>query len=83
MDDALNMTNSYWNMLKSLSNEVKLRLAARLTESVINSSEVSGNHTAEMLEKYCGAWKDSRDTDEIVKDIYSSRRSSGKEPLEF
>lgn len=83
MDDVLSLTNSYWNMLKSLSNDVKLRLAARLTESVINSKEESESRTAEMLDKYSGAWSDSRNTDEIVRDIYESRYSSGKEPLKF
>ncbi|MBC8601775.1 hypothetical protein H8784_08575 [Parabacteroides acidifaciens] len=83
MDDALSLTNSYWNMLKSLSNEVKLRLAARLTESVIHSEESVKDLTEEMLDKYSGAWSDSRDADQIVKDIYDGRHSSGKEPLQF
>lgn len=83
MDEVLNLTNSYWNILKSLSNEVKLRLAARLTESVIHSERLDTDHTNEMINKYAGAWEDNREADQIVKDIYDSRCSSHNKPLDF
>ena len=35
MDDALKITDTYWEMLKSLSDDIKLRLATRLTASVV------------------------------------------------
>lgn len=31
--------------------------------------------TKHMLAKYAGSWKDSRDADEIINDIYASRMS--------
>ena len=35
MDDTLKVTDTYWEMLKSLSDDIKLRLATRLTASVV------------------------------------------------
>ena len=41
MDNALNLpnANSYWNVLKDLSNEAKLELIARLSNSLLNKEE--------------------------------------------
>ena len=38
MDDTLNLPNEniYWNMLKDLSNEAKLELIARLSNSLLH-----------------------------------------------
>ena len=35
MGETLKITETYWEMLKSLSDDIKLRLATRLTASVI------------------------------------------------
>ena len=35
METSINLTNYYWDLLKSLSDDVKLRLATRLTASVL------------------------------------------------
>ena len=48
MDDTLKLTDSYWEMLKSLSDEVKLRLATRLTASVIAAKRLT-----RILQKKC------------------------------
>lgn len=58
MDDTFKLTDSYWEMLKSLSDEVKLRLATRLTASVVSAKAADVDNTEEMLEKHLGAWKD-------------------------
>ncbi len=39
MDSTLSLTNAYWDLLKSLSDDVKLRLATRLTASVLEHVE--------------------------------------------
>lgn len=41
MDNILNLpnANSYWNVLKDLSNEAKLELIARLSNSLLNKEE--------------------------------------------
>lgn len=82
MDETIKLTNSYWNMLKSLSDEVKLRLATRLTASVAESKAKEKDITEEMIDKYSGSWKDSRSAEEIIADIYNNRCST-KEPLKF
>lgn len=81
-NETIQLTNSYWEMLKSLSSEVKLRLAARLTTSVVEASEhvTTAGDTEEMIQKYCGSWKDNRTSDEITESILSSRQG-GKELL--
>lgn len=82
MDDTLKLTDSYWEMLKSLSDEVKLRLATRLTASVVSAKAADADNTEEMLEKHLGAWKDDRSTEEIIEEMYAGRRNT-KAPLNF
>lgn len=36
MDNTLKLTETYWEMLKSLNDDIKLRLATRLTASVLS-----------------------------------------------
>lgn len=40
------------------------------------SKTASADLTARMIEKFSGAWTDSRSAEEIVDDIYSSRYSA-------
>lgn len=82
MNETVKLTNSYWEVLKSLSDEVKLRLATKLTASVLESKTKEKDITEEMISKYSGTWKDSRSTEEIISDIYNAR-SSAKDPLKF
>ncbi|MCD7923409.1 MAG: hypothetical protein LUI85_01405 [Bacteroides sp.] len=82
MDNTLKLTESYWEMLKSLSDEVKLRLATRLTASVIEGKANSADKTEEMLRKHFNVWKDDRSAERIIEDLYASRQSS-KAPLNF
>lgn len=82
MDKTLKLTDTYWEMLKSLSDDIKLRLATRLTASVIAGKKERKDKTEEMLKKHLGAWKDERSAEEIVKDLYTGRKSI-KSPLKF
>ena len=82
MDDTLKLTESYWEMLKSLSDEVKLRLATRLTASVVASKSNSMDKTEDMLNKHLGVWKDDRTTAKIIEDMYAERQNT-KAPLNF
>ena len=36
MDNTLKLTDTYWEMLKSLNDDIKLRLATRLTASAVS-----------------------------------------------
>ena len=82
MDDALKITDTYWEMLKSLSDDIKLRLATRLTVSVVAGKVTHRDKTQDMIEKHMGKWKDERSTDKIIKDMYEGRKSV-KAPLNF
>lgn len=80
MDRTLKLTDTYWEMLKSLNDDIKLRLATRLTASVVAGKEARKDTTEEMIMKHVGSWKDDRSAEEIIKDIYAGR-SSIKAPL--
>ena len=60
MDNTLKLTETYWEMLKSLNDDIKLRLATRLTASVIAGKDARKNRTDEMIEKHRGKGKDER-----------------------
>lgn len=57
MDNTLKLTDTYWEMLKSLNDDIKLRLATRLTASVIAGKDTSKHRTNEMIEKHFGKWR--------------------------
>lgn len=82
MDDTLKLTDTYWEILKSLNDDIKLRLATRLTASVVASKKADRDNTEEMIKKHVGKWKDDRSAEEIIKDIYSGRNGT-KAPLNF
>ena len=44
--------DAYWNMLRSLSNEMKLKLATRLTASVVEKAERTGYHKYKCSRKF-------------------------------
>lgn len=73
MDDTLKLTESYWEVLKSLNDEVKLRLATRLTASVIASKSNTVDKTEEMLNKHLGTWKDDRTTEKSKEESKMAR----------
>ena len=56
METSVNVhvANYYWDLLKSLSDDIKLRLAARLTTSVLEHREesVAADYTEAMLSKH-------------------------------
>ena len=58
MDNTLKLTDTYWEMLKSLNDDIKLRLATRLTASVVANKNVRKEKTEEIIEKHLGKWKD-------------------------
>lgn len=82
MDEILKLTDTYWEMLKSLNDDIKLRLATRLTASVVAGKTARRDNTEEMIKKHLGAWKDERSVETTIQDIYESRKSI-KEPLNF
>ena len=61
--------NGYWGLLSNLTPSLKLRLIERLSKSI--SKDISTKN--ERFEKSFGAWIDSRDSEEIIKEIRDSR----------
>jgi hypothetical protein len=61
--------NGYWELLNTLTPNLKLKLIEKLSKSIHN--DISNNN--EEFEKSFGAWIDSKDSDEIISDIRDSR----------
>ena len=77
--------DAYWNMLRSLSNDMKLKLATRLTASVVEKAERTetsvSEHTRQMLDKFYGAWEGDESAEQIIATM--KENSSIRQPLEF
>jgi hypothetical protein len=58
----------YFGFLRKLDNNSKRRLIKKLTESI----EKTENNSFEVNSLY-GAWKDSKDSDQIIREIRDSR----------
>jgi len=68
----IRIAESYWRGLSSLSDGVKLRLAAMLASSVAEKEErreSSKELNARMLAKYSGAWSGDESPAEIIASI--------------
>ena len=64
----------YWNMLKNLNEDVKLELISKLSTSLLTKKKkVKSENWASV---FSGAWEDSREAEEIVADIRSSRTNN-------
>lgn len=74
MDLALNTTVNYWNMLKSLSSDVKLELIARLSSSLTRAKASAKPVTAS---RFYGIWNDDdfdMNAEEMNAEIRASHR---------
>jgi len=58
----------YFSFLSKLDNRSKKKLIIKLTESIADK-----NDTGVTLRDLYGAWEDSRDSDEIIKEIKNAR----------
>lgn len=80
-EDILTLTDSYWEILKSLSDEVKLRLVSKLIASVTDKTCAETSHTDKMLDKFFGAWDDGRSAEEIICSI--KEHSTNRPPVKL
>lgn len=74
MDIALNTADNYWNLLKYLSNDVKLELIAKLSSSLVRKTKEQPISAS----RFCGVWSDSdfkMSSDELVAEIKEGRKS--------
>jgi hypothetical protein len=69
MKTETQIINGYWDLLNTLTPNLKQKLMEKLSKS-IDKEIVTKN---ERFEKSFGAWIDSRDSDEIISEIRSSR----------
>lgn len=79
-------TSTYWNLIKNVSDEVKIRLITLLSESLlteaVDKSKVHGSDkTDKFLKKFYGSWRDGDSTEDIINKI--NDRKSSKEPISF
>ena len=71
VDAVLNQTNTYWELLKGLSSEVKLALINRLSSSLLAEKKQA---EAKWADEFSGMWNDDpRSAEEIIDEIRSSR----------
>lgn len=59
----------YWDEVDKLSDNGKLELIARLTDSLQKKKSVQKPTTEEFLAEVSGKWKDSRSDEEIFADF--------------
>lgn len=72
------MLNKYFGYLKNLDISSKKKLILKLTESIENEPKKEFD-----LQSLFGAWEDDKSSDEIIKEIRSSRvEKSNNENLE-
>ncbi len=78
---SISITNKtidkYLSFLTRLDNSSKKKLIIKLTESIETKDKAEFN-----LNSLFGAWNDSRDADEIIKEIRMSR-TDNQDPAEF
>ena len=67
-----NTIRMYWNALRSMSKNIRLGLAVKLTNSVLEEErkEMSDEaYTVAMLDKFYGAWNGDESADEPMGNI--------------
>ena len=79
-----NTIRMYWNALRSMSKNIRLGLAVKLTNSVLEEErkEMSDEaYTEEMLNKFFGKWEGNETAEELMGII--KQNSSSSEPISF
>jgi hypothetical protein len=74
MKTESHILNSYIGLLDSLNPNLKLKIIERLSKSVNNDI----TKEKDRMEKAFGAWKDSKETEQIISEIRNSRTFNRK-----
>lgn len=69
MDISVKLANSYFSMLKLLSDETKLHLIKMLTDSILKKEKDNVSAKSETLEDLFGVWADDPEADEMIKAV--------------
>jgi predicted metal-binding transcription factor (methanogenesis marker protein 9) len=68
------LIDNFFNLLSSLSRENKIKLIAKLSNSIIDDSPKDEN----IVEKFFGAFKSEKSAEEIINEIRESRKFNRK-----
>ena len=63
------LIDNYFGLLSSLSRENKLKLIAKLSNSIIDEDSENEN----IVDKFFGAFKSEKNAEELIKEIRESR----------
>lgn len=70
-DTSLSLIDSYWSLLKDLSADIKLKLIARLSSSIVEDK--AKEECNDLADKFYGAWKEDKSAEELINEIRNSR----------
>jgi len=73
-DASIPLIDNYFGLLSSLSKENKIKLIARLSNSIVD--EVSEKEN--VVDRFFGAFKSDKSAEEIINDIKGSRTFKSK-----
>lgn len=79
-----NTVSMYWNTLRSMSRSVRLALAVKLTNSVLEEEREEKSdeeYTEEMLDRFFGKWVGDETPEELMAII--KENSTSREPISF
>lgn len=68
MDTTVKIADSYINLLSSFSDEIKLRVIRKLSESLL-----MGKKKETSIQDSFGAWDDDKSAEEIIAEINKAR----------
>jgi len=68
-DTSTLLIDNYFGLLSSLSRENKIKLIAKLSNSIIGEDTGKEN----VVDKYFGAFKSEKSAEEIIKEVRESR----------
>lgn len=76
MDISMRLADSYFGMLKSLSNETKLYLIKMLSDSMLNhEDDKTMPAKGKKLEDFFGIWSNDAETEDMIEAIRDNKRS--------
>lgn len=74
LNSKTSASNIYWYMLKDLSSDIKLKLIAKLSASLLVKDDTPD--TPNWTSEFAGRWEDDRTAEEVMEDIRGSRTSN-------
>ncbi len=74
--------DSYWELLRDLSMDLKLKLISKLSNSILEG-KTKDDATTRLADRFYGAWKDDKSAEELIEIIHErGPRTRHIEPLD-